>query len=40
MTDRQYEAGGAGESITRLMPSEILAILAFWAVLAVLTAAG
>ena len=40
MTDRQHEAGGAGESITRLMPSEILAILAFWAVLAVLTAAG
>ena len=40
MTDRQHEAGGAGESITRLMPGELLAILAFWAFLAVLTAAG
>jgi two-component system LytT family sensor kinase len=40
MTDRQHEAGGAGEQITRVMPGEIIAILAFWAVLAVLTAAG
>ena len=40
MTDRQHEAGGAGESITRLMPGEIIAILAFWAFLAALTAAG
>ena len=40
MTDRRHEAGGAGASITRLMPGEILAILAFWALLAVLTAAG
>lgn len=40
MTDSQHEAGGAGESITRLMPGEILAILAFWAFLVVLTAAG
>jgi signal transduction histidine kinase len=40
MTDWQHEAGGAGESITRLMPGEIVAIIAFWAFLAVLTAAG
>lgn len=40
MTDRQQETGSAGESITRLRPGEILAILAFWAFLAVLTAAG
>ena len=40
MTDTQHEAGGAGDSITRLMPGEIIAILAFWALLAVLTAAG
>jgi len=40
MTDRQHEAGGAGGSITRLTPGEIFAILAFWAFLAALTAAG
>jgi two-component system, LytTR family, sensor kinase len=40
MTDTQHESGGVGASITRLMPGEILAILAFWALLAVLTAAG
>jgi two-component sensor histidine kinase len=40
MTDRQHQAGGGGESITRIMPGEIIAIIAFWAVLAVLTAAG
>jgi two-component system LytT family sensor kinase len=40
MTDRQHEAGVAGGPITRLMPGEIFAILAFWAFLAVLTAAG
>jgi two-component system LytT family sensor kinase len=40
MTDRQHEAGRAGGPITRLMPGEIFTILAFWAFLAVLTAAG
>ena len=40
MTDRQHEAGGTGGPITRLTPGEIFAILAFWAFLAVLTAAG
>jgi two-component system LytT family sensor kinase len=40
MTDRQHEAGGAGASITRLTPGEIFAIIAFWAFLAALTAAG
>jgi hypothetical protein len=40
MTDRQDEAGGAGSSLTRLGPGEIFAILAFWAFLVVLTAAG
>lgn len=40
MTDRQHEAGSAAGSITRLTPGEIFAILAFWAFLAVLTAAG
>jgi two-component system LytT family sensor kinase len=40
MTDTQHEASGAGGSITRLTPGEIFAILAFWAFLAVLTAAG
>ena len=40
MTDTQHEAGGAGGSITRLSRGEIFAILAFWALLAVLTAAG
>ena len=40
MTDTQHEAGGAGASITRLTIGEIIAIIAFWAFLAVLTAAG
>ncbi|HEX9129704.1 MAG TPA: histidine kinase [Gemmatimonadaceae bacterium] len=40
MTDTQHEAGGTGGPITRLTPGEIFAILAFWAFLAVLTAAG
>lgn len=40
MTDTQHEAGSTSGSITRLTPGEILAILAFWAFLAVLTAAG
>jgi two-component system, LytTR family, sensor kinase len=40
MTDTQHEAGGAGGSITRLTSTEIFGILAFWAFLAVLTAAG
>ena len=40
MTDTRHEAGGAGASITRLTPGEIFAIIAFWAFLAVLTAAG
>ena len=40
MTDWQHEAGVAGGSITRLTPGEIIAILAFWAFLAGLTAAG
>jgi len=40
MTDRQHEAGGTGGPITRLTPGEIFAILAFWAFLAVLMAAG
>ena len=40
MTDTQHEAGGIGGPITRLSPGEIFAILAFWAFLAVLTAAG
>jgi two-component system, LytTR family, sensor kinase len=40
MTERQHEAGDGGESITRLTPEEIFAVLAFWAFLAVLTAAG
>jgi signal transduction histidine kinase len=40
MTDTQHEAGVAGGSITRLTPGEIVAILAFWAFLGVLTAAG
>jgi two-component system LytT family sensor kinase len=39
MTDRQHETG-AVRSITRLTPGEIFAILAFWAFLAALTAAG
>src|SRR6266550_293198 len=40
MTDRQHEAAGTGGPMTRLTPGEIIAILAFWAFLAVLTAAG
>jgi two-component sensor histidine kinase len=40
MTDTQHEASGTGGSTTRLTPGEIFAILAFWAFLAVLTAAG
>jgi two-component system LytT family sensor kinase len=40
MTDMRHEAGSAGASITRLTPGEIFAIIAFWAFLAVLTAAG
>ena len=40
MTDTQHEAGGIGVPLTRLTVGEILAILAFWAFLAVLTAAG
>jgi len=40
MTDTQHEAGGIGGPITPLSPGEIFAILAFWAFLAVLTAAG
>jgi two-component system LytT family sensor kinase len=40
MTEKQHEAGDIGERMTRLTPGEIFAILAFWAFLAVLTAAG
>ena len=40
MTDTQHEANGAGTSIARLTRGEIFAILAFWAFLALLTAAG
>jgi len=40
MTDTQHEASGIGGPITPLSPGEIFAILAFWAFLAVLTAAG
>jgi signal transduction histidine kinase len=40
MTDTQHEAGGARGPMTRLTPGEITAILAFWAFLVVLTAAG
>ncbi|MGH7651117.1 MAG: sensor histidine kinase [Gemmatimonadaceae bacterium] len=40
MTDTQHEADDTSEPITRLTPGEIFAILAFWAFLAVLTAAG
>ncbi len=40
MTDTQHEASGSGGVITRLTGGEILAILAFWAFLVVLTAAG
>ena len=40
MTDTQHEAADGGGSITRLTRGEIFAIIAFWAFLAVLTAAG
>src|SRR5947209_977596 len=40
MADTQHEAGDIGGSILRLTPGEIVAIVAFWAFLAVLTAAG
>jgi two-component system, LytTR family, sensor kinase len=40
MTETQHEAGGRTGSIMRLTPGEIFAILAFWAFLVVLTAAG
>jgi two-component system, LytTR family, sensor kinase len=40
MTDTQHESEGTGSSITRLTLGEIIAILAFWAFLAALTAAG
>lgn len=40
MTETQHEAGGTDATITRLTTGEIFAILAFWAFLAVLTAAG
>jgi two-component sensor histidine kinase len=40
MTETQHEAADNGGSITRLTRGEIFAIIAFWAFLAVLTAAG
>ncbi|HJP85125.1 MAG TPA: histidine kinase [Gemmatimonadaceae bacterium] len=40
MADTQHEVVDSGGSITRLTPGEIVAIVAFWAFLAVLTAAG
>ena len=40
MTETQHESGAAGAPAGRLMPGEIVAILAFWAFLAALTAAG
>src|SRR3954466_3966502 len=40
MADAQHEAGNSGSSIGRLTRGEIFAILAFWAFLVVLTAAG
>jgi signal transduction histidine kinase len=40
MIDTQHEAGDTGGNIMRLTPGEIFAILAFWAFLVVLTAAG
>src|SRR3954470_11132623 len=40
MADAQHEAGNSSGSIMRLTPGEIIAILAFWAFLIVLTAAG
>src|SRR3954470_2144710 len=40
MTEAQHEARDTGDSTTRLTRGEILVIVAFWAFLAVLTAAG
>ena len=40
MTETRYESSDPGGRITRLTRGEIFAILAFWAFLAVLTAAG
>ena len=40
MTETQHEASGTGGSISRLTRGEIIAIVAFWAFLAVLTTAG
>ena len=40
MTEMQHETTETGGSITRLTRGEIIAIVAFWAFLAVLTAAG
>ena len=40
MSDTRHEAGESGASIARLTRGEIVAIVAFWAFLAVLTAAG
>src|SRR5256714_6976477 len=40
MADTQHETGDTGSSIGRLTAGEIVAILAFWAFLVVLTAAG
>ena len=40
MAETQHEVGDTGGSITRLTRGEIFAIFAFWAFLAVLTAAG
>jgi len=40
MTDTQHESTDTGGSIMRLSAGEIVAIIAFWAFLAVLTAAG
>ena len=40
MTDRRHEAGTTHGFSTRLTPGEILAILTFWAFLALLTVAG
>ena len=40
MTEMQHETTDTGSPITRLTRGEIIAIVAFWAFLAVLTAAG
>src|SRR3954463_4158994 len=40
MTEMQHEARGPGGVIARLTRGEVIAILAFWAFLVVLTAAG